>query len=90
MVRYIKIFVAIFCIVCILALCIAPYADIPVSVLDALQFVVMLMFAMVGSVLLVAAAFQQVLVSQVFLRADPDAPTRSLLLPIETTCVQQV
>lgn len=90
MVRYIKIFVAVCCIVCILALCIAPYADIPVTVLDALQFVIMLMFAMVGSVLLLAWTFHQLVISQVVLRAEQRSPTRSLLLPIETTCVQQV
>lgn len=90
MVRYIKIFVAVFCIVCILALCIAPYADIPVTILDALQFVIMLMFAMVGGVLLLAFAFHQLLISRVVLRAERKSPTRSLLLPIETTCVQQV
>lgn len=90
MVRYIKIFVAIFCIVCILALCIAPYADIPVTVLDALQFVIMLMFAMIGGVLFLVWAFHQVLIQQAILHADRKSPTRSLLLPIETTCVQQV
>lgn len=90
MARYIKIVVAVFCIVCILALCIAPYADIPVTVLDALQFVIMLMFAMLGGVLLLAWIFRRVLGSPVILRAERKAPTRSLLLPIETTCVQQV
>lgn len=90
MARYIKIFVAVCCIVCILALCIAPYADIPVTVLDALQFVIMLMFAMVGCVLLSAELFHRVLASQVLLRAHRKVPTRCLLLPIETICVQQV
>ena len=90
MVRYVKIFVAVCCIVCILALCIAPYADIPVTVLDALQFVIMLMFATVGGMLLLAWAFHQLVISQVVLRVEQKSPTRSLLLPIETTCVQQV
>lgn len=90
MARYFKIVVAVFCIVCILALCIAPYADIPVTVLDALQFVIMLMFAMIGGVILLATFFHQVVASRVILRAERKAPTRSLLLPIETTCVQRV
>lgn len=90
MVRYIKIFVAIFCIVCILALCIAPYADIPATVLDTLQFVIMLMFAMVGAVLLLAGAFPHLVISQATLRSEPKSPARSPLLPIETTCVQRV
>ncbi|HXS94595.1 MAG TPA: hypothetical protein VN736_08310 [Candidatus Limnocylindrales bacterium] len=90
MVRYVKIFVAVCCIVCILALCIAPYADIPVTVLDTLQFVIMLIFALVGAVLLLTGAFPQLVISRVVLRAEQKSPTRSLLPPIETTCVQQV
>lgn len=89
MVRYIKIFVAVFCIVCILALCIAPYAEIPLTVLKALQVVIMLMFALLGAALLLTGAFQLVL-QQVVLRAERRAPTRSLLLPIDTTCLQRV
>ncbi len=89
MVRSIKIFVAVFCIVCILALCIAPYADIPASVLEALQVVVMLMFALLTSVLLAAGLFYLIMVCS----AEPlyirKAPTRSLLLPIDSSCVQQ-
>lgn len=88
MVRSIKILVALFCIVCILALCIAPYVDIPVTVLDALQVVIMLMFAAITSLFLVARLFSQVLSGS----AEPlyirKSPTRSLL-PIETNCVQQ-
>jgi hypothetical protein len=89
MVRSIKIFVAVFCIVCILALCIAPYADIPASVLEALQVVIMLMFALLTSVLLAAGLFFLIMVRS----AEPlyirKAPTRSLLLPIDSSCVQQ-
>jgi hypothetical protein len=89
MVRSIKIFVAVFCIVCILALCIAPYADIPASVLEALQVVIMLMFALIGCVLLVAGLFYLVMVRS----AEPlhigKAPRRWLLLPIDSSCVQQ-
>ena len=89
MVRSIKIFVAVFCIVCILALCIAPYADIPASVLEALQVVIMLMFALLTGALLVAGLFYLIVVrvaEPVYLRK---APTRSLLLAIDSSCVQQ-
>lgn len=89
MLRYIKIFVALFCIVCILALCIAPYADIPVTVLEALQVVVMLVFAAITSRLVVTGLFSQVLSAS----AEPlyirKSPTRSLLLPLDSSCVQQ-
>ncbi|MGH9585663.1 MAG: hypothetical protein ACRD3F_01835 [Acidobacteriaceae bacterium] len=90
MVRYIKIFLAILCIVCILALCIAPNADIPVSILKALQFVIMLMFALISSMLLLAGAFHLVIVQMVVSRTGRKCPTRSLFLPIESNCVQQV
>lgn len=90
MARYIKIFVAVLCIVCILALCIAPYADIPLTVLKALQVVVMLMFALVGAMLLLSGAFHQLVLQQVVLRADRKSPTRSLFSPIDTNCVLQV
>lgn len=89
MVRSLKIFVALFCIVCILALCIAPYADIPLSVLKALQVVIMLMFALIGSLLLLLGPYTQVLADFMALRVDRRAPTRSPLLPLETNCVQQ-
>ncbi|MGB7189251.1 MAG: hypothetical protein WBD10_03890 [Acidobacteriaceae bacterium] len=89
MLRYIKIFVAVFCIVCILALCIAPYADIPVTVLEALQVVIMLMFALITSLLLATGLFYQVLggSAEPLYRRKP--PIRSLLLPLDSSCVQQ-
>ena len=89
MVRSIKIFVAVFCIVCILALCIAPYADIPLTVLEALQVVIMLMFALLTGVLLLTGLFYLMMVrvaEPVYIRK---APTRSLLLAIDSSCVQQ-
>lgn len=89
MVRSLKIFVALFCIVCILALCIAPYADIPLSVLDALQVIVMLMLALMGSLFLLLSPFTRVLARFMALRADRRGPTRFLSLPLETNCVQQ-
>lgn len=89
MVRSIKIFVAVFCIVCILALCIAPYADIPVTVLEALQVVLMLMFALVTGLFLVAGLYYQVLVQTVAPLYVRKSPRRSLLLPLESSCVQQ-
>jgi hypothetical protein len=89
MVRSLKIFVALLCIVCILALCVAPYADIPVSVLKALQIVIMLMFALMTSLLPLFGPSSRVLLQFMALRADRRAPTRSLLLPLDTNCVQQ-
>lgn len=89
MVRSIRIFVAVLCIVCILALCIAPYADIPVSVLEALQVVIMLIFALITSVLVLAGLFYQVLSGSTEPLYIRKAPKRWLLLPLETNCLQQ-
>jgi len=88
MLRSIKIFVALLCIVCILALCIAPYADIPATVLKALQVVVMLVFAAITS-LVVGGLFSQALsacAEPLYIRKSP---IRSLLLPLDSSCVQQ-
>lgn len=89
MVRFFRIFVAVLCIVCILALCIAPFADIPVTVLKALQVVILLMFGLTSSILLLAGMFHQTRSQEVTLRADCESPTRHLLLPLETNCVQR-
>lgn len=87
MVRFLRIFAAVLCIVCILALCIAPFADIPVTVLKALQVVIMLMFGLMSSILVLAGKFHQTRSHEVTLRACM-SPTRCLLLPLETNCVQ--
>lgn len=87
--RPLQIIVALLCIVCVLALCIAPYADIPLTVLKALAVVIMLMFALVSAMLLLTGAFQLVL-QPVTLRARRKSPMRSLFSPIDTNCVLQV
>lgn len=40
--RFAKVVVALLCIVCVLTLCIAPYVDIPVTVLESIQIVLLL------------------------------------------------
>lgn len=89
MVRFLKIFVAVLCIVCILVLCIAPFADIPVTVLKALQIVAMLMFGLMGSVLLSAGIFRSAPAQKRVSRAEHKSPTRCPLLPLESNCVQR-
>ena len=89
MVRFLRIFVAVLCIVCILALCIAPFADIPLSVLKALQVVIMLMFGLMSGILLLTRIFHRAPAHDAPSRADCKSPMRCLLLPLETNCVQR-
>lgn len=90
--RLAKLFVALLCIVCVLALCIAPYVDIPVTAMKSLQMALLLMLALAGSAILLP---HRLLFSWVVLHpggAMPgsfDAPSRRLLLPLETNCVQR-
>lgn len=88
MARFLKIFVAVLCIVCILALCIAPFVDIPVTVLKVLQVVVMLMFGM-SSVLLLCGVFDPTAAWTSAARAVDPSPTLWSILPLETNCVHR-
>jgi hypothetical protein len=89
MMRFSKIIVALLCIACVLALCIAPYVDIPVTVLKSLQIAVLLLLSLAGAALLLANIFHWVLVRYSVVRADCRTPVRALFLPIKTNCVQQ-
>lgn len=91
MARSAKIIVALLCIVCVLALCIAPYVDIPVTVLKSLQVVLLLMFALLAGALLSANLFlfYLTLVKPDTGQVRHTISTRLFLLPIETNCVQQ-
>lgn len=90
--RYAKIVVALLCVVCVLALCIAPYVDIPVTVLESLQTAILLMVLLLAASVLLAnillshlARFQQVGRT----RISHSTLIRLFLLPFETNCVQQ-
>ena len=90
MTRCAKIVVALLCVVCVLALCIAPYVDIPVTVLESLQTAILLMVLLLAASVLLAnillshlARFQQVA------RASYTTLNRPILLPLEKNCVQQ-
>lgn len=89
MVRFLRIFVAVLCIVCILALCIAPFADIPLTVMKALQVVIMLMFGLMGSILLIAGSFCRVQLHESGPRVGRGTPMRCMFLPLEMNCVQR-
>ena len=87
--RVAKIVVAMLCIVCVLALCIAPYVDIPFTVLKALQDVLLLILALLVCALLLASLFHQVLTRYTLVRWHNPDFMRSMLPPLETNCVQQ-
>jgi hypothetical protein len=88
-VRFAKIAVALLCITCVLALCIAPYVDIPFTVLKALQDVVLLMFSLLTGVLLLVSLFHHAPVRFVPARWRHTAVFPSILPPLETNCVQR-
>lgn len=90
MVRIAKVVVALVCIACILALCIAPFVDIPVTVIKSIQVLLLLMLSLAGSCLLLVSRSQNVLNRH---SADPSNPKKSrpsLPLPLDTNCVQRI
>lgn len=84
-----KIVAALLCIACVLALCIAPYVDIPLTVLKSLQLVLLLMGLLSSGVLLLATLFHQVSVHYALLRSDLRTPARCLVQPLESNCIQR-
>ena len=90
MARSAKIIVALLCITCVLALCIAPYVDIPVTVLKSLQITLLLMaLLLAASFLLVNVFLSHLAWFRYVARTGQTILTRPFLLPIETNCVQQ-
>jgi hypothetical protein len=90
MTRCAKIVVALLCVVCVLALCIAPYVDIPVTVLKSLRTAILLMALLLAASLLLVniLLFHLTLFRQVT-RISHTTLIRPFLLPLETNCVQQ-
>ena len=90
MVRVAKVVVALLCIVCILSLCIAPFVDIPVTVLKSLQVVLLFMLSLVANALMLVKPFQRVLAPHSHNGGTyPDSRIQSLRLPRHTNCVLQ-
>jgi hypothetical protein len=89
MMRFAKIFVALLCIVCVLALCVAPYADIPVTILKSLRILLLLMFSLAAGALTLVSLFHWVSIRYVITRVDHKTHIQPLSLPFETNCVQQ-
>jgi hypothetical protein len=90
MTRSVKIMVALLCIVCVLALCIAPYVDIPVTALRSLQTLLVLMFALAGALVFIDSSILGLGLSpRALLRPHNAASCLFFVLPIEASCVQQ-
>lgn len=90
MARFAKVVVALLCIVCVPVLSIAPFVDIPVTVLRSLQLVLLLMLSLMANALTLVILFQQVL--RLFSRVGctcPDNGIQSLRLPLLPKCVLQ-
>jgi hypothetical protein len=89
MTRAVKIATVLVCIVCLLALCIAPWVDPPETILKALQVVLLLMSALVVGLFMQAEILPlQLQLFASMTRSNP-LPIQGLLLPRETNCVQQ-
>jgi len=89
MVRSAKILVALLCIAAVLALCIAPYVDIPVTALRSLQIALLLMLSLVTAVLSLTDLFYRLSLCKVVVRIDQKALAHSTLLLNEATCIQR-
>jgi hypothetical protein len=89
MARAIKIAIALLCLTCVLALCIAPWVDPPQTTLKALQTILFLMSALAVLAFWFAELLspeRQNLHEPVWLKA---LPFPNLLLPREAGCVQR-
>jgi len=76
------------CIVCLLALCIAPWVDPPETVLKSLQVIFLLMSALVAGLHMLADTLP-VPSRPLGMKSTNIPPIPDLLLPSETSCVQQ-
>ena len=90
MAKAIKFAIVAVCLLCILAICIAPYVDLPATNLRTYQLALVMMWS------LMASAFCLILsVSRLFLRVCamlftlPRQKILPLALPIQTSCVLQ-
>lgn len=89
MTRAVKIATVLVCIVCLLALCVAPWVDPPETILKSLQVILLLMSALVAGLFLLTDILPlQLQVFTGIVRSNP-LPIPGLLLPSEINCVQQ-
>lgn len=87
--RSVKVVVALLCIACILAFCIAPYAEIPATALRSLQAMLLLILALAAAALQSPGRLHRAVPVMFRLRTAHAAPPCPLLLPIQAGCVLQ-
>jgi hypothetical protein len=88
MARAINIAAAVLCLICVIALCIAPSVDIPDTTLKSLQIVFLMMLILVAGVFLPTGTVELPFGSR-FRDGQRSALVRSPLLPIQLNNVQQ-
>lgn len=89
MARIPTIAVALLCLICVLALCIAPSVDIPQTTLKSLQMIALLMFALAAGAFLLADRVFLAFLGRILDMNRIAAPARGSLPPLETNCVRQ-
>lgn len=89
MARAINIAAALVCLICVIALCIAPSVDIPDTTLKSLQIILLIMLTLIEAILLRAGTVDLALLFLGFSTGRRTALVRSPFLPIQTNCVQQ-
>ncbi len=88
--RTINIAAALFCLVCVIALCIAPSVDIPDTTLKSLQIILFMMLTLTGGVYLFAGIIHSsTSVGSSLSIGKPAALFRFPPFPIQANCVQQ-
>ena len=89
MVRFARLIVALLCIACVLALCVAPYVDIPVTVLESIQIVLLLVFSLAAAEDSLANLLKVMFVLRANVWPDRATHMRVFLPPLEKNCVLQ-
>jgi hypothetical protein len=88
MARAVKIITALLCMICVIALCIAPWVDPPETTLKSLQIILFLMFAFVACTLPFAGMLTLEMVRAPWVWRIPRLAPH-LKLPMQVNCVQQ-
>ena len=87
MARAINILAALLCLICVIAICIAPSVDLPETTVKSLEFVILLMLALIAGTLLHSSIALRTVPGILIPVGCSTAPPSSLLRPIETNCV---
>jgi hypothetical protein len=88
MVRAVNIIVALVCLVCVIIVCIAPFVDLPETIIQPLQSVLLLMLALVAGMFLYGSRRCITVLRSMFPVGRMSSRVR-FLHPIEIICVQQ-